>query len=48
MLEAITLAGSAEQVREEVHELTPPCRSGQAVENAGTQARLSELKDLLH
>ncbi|MGH9323578.1 MAG: DEAD/DEAH box helicase, partial [Vicinamibacteria bacterium] len=46
-LEAITLAGSAEQVRGEVLELRRLASQAQAVENAGTEAKLSELKRLL-
>lgn len=47
MLEAITLAGSADQVRQEVQELRRLAAQAQAVEDAGTEAKLSELKDLL-
>ncbi len=47
MLEAITLAGSAEQVREEVQELRRLAAQAQTVEDAGAEAKLSELKDLL-
>jgi hypothetical protein len=42
MLEAVTLAGSAEQVRAELQELRRL-----AVEDAGAEAKLSELKALL-
>jgi superfamily II DNA or RNA helicase len=48
MLEAITLAGSADQVRQEVQELRRLAAQAQAVEEAGTEAKLSKLKDLLH
>ncbi|MDQ3774057.1 MAG: SNF2-related protein [Pseudomonadota bacterium] len=48
LLEAITLAGSAEQVREEVEELRRLALQAQAVEDAGTEAKLSKLKGLLH
>jgi len=47
MLEAVTLAGSAEQVRAEVQELRRLAVQAQAVEDAGAEAKLSELKDLL-
>ena len=47
MLEAITLAGSAEQVREEVQELRHLAAQAQAVEDAGAEAKLSKFKDLL-
>jgi superfamily II DNA or RNA helicase len=47
MLEAITLAGSADQVRQEVQELRRLATQAQTVEEAGTEAKLSELKDLL-
>src|SRR3990172_702201 len=47
MLEAVTLAGSADQVRQEVQELRRLAAQAQAVVDAGTEAKLSELKDLL-
>ena len=47
LIEAITLAGSAEQVRNEVQELRRLAVQAQAVEDAGTEAKLSELKALL-
>jgi superfamily II DNA or RNA helicase len=47
MLEAITLAGSAEQVRQEVQELSRLAVQAQSVENSGAEAKLSELKSLL-
>jgi superfamily II DNA or RNA helicase len=47
MLEAITLAGSAEQVRAEVQELRCLAAQAQAVEDAGVEAKLSEFKNLL-
>ncbi len=47
MLEAITLAGSADQVRQEIQELRRLAAQAQAVEDAGTEAKLSELKELL-
>jgi superfamily II DNA or RNA helicase len=46
-LEAITLAGNAQQVREEVQELMQLAGQAQAVEASGTEAKLSELKELL-
>lgn len=47
MLEAITLAGSADQVRQEVQELRHLALQAQSVEDAGAEAKLSQLKDLL-
>jgi superfamily II DNA or RNA helicase len=47
MLEAVTLAGSAEQVRQEVQELRRLAAQAQAVEDAGVEAKLTELRDLL-
>jgi SNF2 family DNA or RNA helicase len=47
MLEAITLAGSADQVRQEVQELRRLAAQAQAVEEAGAEAKLSRLKVLL-
>ncbi len=47
MLDAVTLAGSAEQVRAEVQELRRLATQAQTVEDAGAEAKLSELKDLL-
>src|SRR2546426_12228383 len=46
-LEAITLAGNAQQVREEVQELRQLAGQAQAVEDSGAEAKLSELKELL-
>jgi len=48
MLEAITLAGSADQVRHEVEELRRLAVQAQGVEESGTEAKLSKLKKLLH
>ena len=48
LLEAITLAGSADLVRREVHELRRLAVQAQAVEEAGTEAKLSKLNVLLH
>jgi hypothetical protein len=47
MLEAITLAENADQVRREVQELRHLAAQAQAVEAAGTEAKLSAFKDLL-
>ncbi len=46
-LEAITLAGNADQIREEVQELRQLADQAQAVEDSGTEAKLTELKELL-
>jgi superfamily II DNA or RNA helicase len=48
MLEAITLAGSADQVRHEVEELRRLAVQAQGVEDSGTEAKLSKLKKVLH
>ncbi|HSV31313.1 MAG TPA: helicase-related protein, partial [Atribacteraceae bacterium] len=48
MLEAITLAGNAAQIREEIAELRQLAGQAQAVEGTGSEAKLSKLKDLLH
>ena len=48
MLEAITLAGSADQVREEIAELKVLAVDAQRVEDSGAEAKLSRLKELLH
>lgn len=47
LLEAVTLAGSAEQVRAEVQDLRRLAAQAQAVETAGTEAKLSQLRRLL-
>jgi superfamily II DNA/RNA helicase len=47
MLDAVTLAGTADQVRQEVHELRRLAAQALAVEESGAEAKLSELKDLL-
>ncbi len=47
MLEAITLAGNAEQVREEIAELLELAGQAQEVEDSTAEAKLSKLKDLL-
>ena len=46
-LEAITLAGNVQQVRDEIQELKALARQAQAVEDSGTEAKLSKLKELL-
>jgi len=48
LLEAITLAGNAEQVREEVAELRELSGRAAEVEGSGAEAKLSKLRDLLH
>jgi hypothetical protein len=47
MLEAVTLAGSADQVRKEVQELRRLAIEAKAVEEAGAEAKLSKFRDLL-
>jgi SNF2 family DNA or RNA helicase len=47
MLEAITLAGNADQVRQEVQELRLLAQQAQGVEETGVEAKLTELKKLL-
>jgi superfamily II DNA or RNA helicase len=47
MLEAVTLAGNADQVRHEVQELRRLAAEAQTVEDSGAEAKLSELKALL-
>ncbi|HZP43168.1 MAG TPA: helicase-related protein [Candidatus Binatia bacterium] len=47
MLEAVTLAANADQVRHEVQELRRLAAEAQAVEDSGAEAKLSELKALL-
>ncbi len=46
-LEAITLAGNAEQVRLEVQELRELAAQARTVEDGGAEAKLSRLKELL-
>jgi superfamily II DNA or RNA helicase len=48
MLEAVTLAGNADQIRAEVQELKDLATRAKAVEDAGVEAKLSQLKELLH
>ncbi|MBI5168089.1 MAG: DUF3883 domain-containing protein [Candidatus Eisenbacteria bacterium] len=47
MLEAVTLAGNADQVRHEVEELKRLATEAKLVEESGSEAKLSELKELL-
>ncbi len=47
IIEAITLAGNAEQIREEIEELNRLASQAQAVEDTQSEAKLSRLKDLL-
>jgi len=47
ILDAFTLASNAEQVREEIEELRRLAEQAQAVEDSGTEEKLSQLKDLL-
>ena len=47
LLDAITLAGNAEQVREEIIELRQFAVRAKAVEDAGNEAKLTRLKDIL-
>ena len=44
MLEAVTLAGSADQVRSEMQELRDLAAKAQAVEAAGSEEKLSKLR----
>lgn len=48
MLEAITLAGNADQIQDEIEELKVFAKQAQEVESAGVEAKLAKLKDLLH
>ena len=47
MLDAVTLASNAEQIREEVEELKRLAEKARFVEDSGAEAKLSRLKDLL-
>src|SRR3972149_11369460 len=47
ILEAITLSGSAEQVREEIEELNRLAAQAQGVASRGAEVKLSRLKSLL-
>lgn len=48
MLEAISLAGNAEEVRVEIAELRQLAAQAEAVEQAGVETKLSRLRQLLH
>ena len=48
LLEAITLAGNAHQVRQEIDELRALAQRAREVEASGAEAKLSKLKGLLH
>jgi hypothetical protein len=48
MIEAITLASNADQVREEIAELRLFAEQAKKVEDSGAEAKLSKLRDLLH
>jgi len=48
LLEAVTLAGNAAQVQEEIAALRRLAQQAQAVEADGAEAKLARLKDLLH
>lgn len=47
LLEAVTLAGNATEVRAEIAELKQLAAQAKAVEQAGVEAKLSRLKDLM-
>ncbi len=47
MLEAITLAANAEQVRDEIMDLNTLAEQAKEVENSGVEAKLSKMKELL-
>jgi superfamily II DNA or RNA helicase len=47
VLEAITLAGNAEQVRQEIVDVRELAEHAKVVEDSGTEAKLSRLKELL-
>ncbi|MGH8542933.1 MAG: helicase-related protein [Gammaproteobacteria bacterium] len=48
ILEAITLSGNAEQVRQEIIDVRELAEHAKVVEDSGTEAKLSRLKELLH
>jgi len=48
MIEAITLASNADQIREEISELRLLAEQAKIVEESGAEAKLGELRDLLH
>ncbi len=47
MLEAITLAGNAEQIREEIGELLDLAEEAKAVETSNSQAKLRHLREIM-
>ena len=47
MLEAITLAGNAEQVHEEIAELVELAEEAKAVEGSGSEAKLGHLREIM-
>ena len=47
LLDAISLTGSAEQVREEIEELRHFAKSAKGVEDTGTEAKLARLRGIL-
>ncbi len=47
MLEAITLAGNAEQVRDEIAELLELAEEAKVVEGAGSEAKLGHLREIM-
>ncbi|RPJ09212.1 MAG: helicase, partial [Deltaproteobacteria bacterium] len=47
ILDAITLTSNADQIREEIGELRQLAEDAQKVEDSGSEAKLSKLKDLL-
>lgn len=48
ILEAITLAGNEDQIKEEIDELKLLAEQARQVEESGTEEKLSRLKNLLH
>ena len=47
MLEAVTLAGNADEVRREVAELRDLAERAKSVEESGTEAKLTKLREIL-
>jgi superfamily II DNA or RNA helicase len=47
IIEAITLTGNEDEIREEIEELREFAERAKAIENSGVEAKLSRLKDLL-
>ena len=47
LLDAVTLAGNAEQVRDEIAELRRFAESASAVEDSGNEAKLARLRDIM-